>query len=86
MWHFATYNTIIVAVCHNVNMKKNFLNNLKVLRKEVGMSQLELANALKIERSTIAKYETGDREPDLGTLCQIADVLQVSLDELLGRS
>lgn len=49
------------------------------------MSQLNLANALGIERSTIAKYETGDRYPDIEMLCKIADVLKVSTDELLGR-
>lgn len=50
------------------------------------MSQAELADILGIERSTIAKYETGDRCPDLETLCKIADVLQISTDELLGRN
>ena len=61
------------------------MRNLKTLRKEVGMSQSDLANALGIERSTIAKYETGDRYPDIEMLCKIADVLKVSTDELLGR-
>ncbi len=66
-------------------MKKNLLTNLKTLRKAMGMSQADLANALEIERSTIAKYETGDRSPDIEMLCKIADVLNVSTDELLGR-
>lgn len=66
-------------------MKKHFLKNLKALRKEAGMSQADLANALEIERSTVAKYETGDRYPDIEMLCKIADILQVTTDELLGR-
>ncbi len=86
MWRFATYNIIIVTVCHYVNMKKHNLANLKILRKEAGLSQAELAAALEIERSTVAKYETGDRSPDIETLCKIADVLQISTDELLGRN
>ena len=69
-----------------VNMKKHNLANLKILRKEAGLSQAELAAALEIERSTVAKYETGDRSPDIETLCKIADVLQISTDELLGRN
>lgn len=67
-------------------MKKHNLANLKILRKEAGLSQAELAAALEIERSTVAKYETGDRSPDIETLCKIADVLQISTDELLGRN
>lgn len=86
MWHIATYNYIIVTVCHNVNMKKHCLINLKTLRNEAGMSQADLAVILKIERSTVAKYETGDRYPDIETLCKIADALGVTTDELLGRN
>lgn len=67
-------------------MKINYLSNLKLLRKEAGMSQEDLANALEIERSTVAKYETGDRSPDVEMLCKIADVLHISIDELLGRN
>ena len=50
------------------------------------MSQADLAEILKIERSTVAKYETGDRYPDIETLCKIADALGVTTDELLGRN
>ena len=67
-------------------MKNAYLKNLKSIRQSLGMSQLDLANSLGLERSTVAKYETGDREPALETLCKIADLLQVSLDELLGRN
>lgn len=86
MWRFATIYIIIVTICHNVNMKKqNMLSNLKSLRKAMGLSQYDLAKMLNVERSTIAKYETGDRYPDIETLCKIADVLNISTDELLGR-
>ncbi|MDE6059950.1 MAG: helix-turn-helix domain-containing protein [Clostridia bacterium] len=67
-------------------MKNDYLKKLKYIRQSLGMSQLDLATSLGIERSTVAKYETGDREPNLETLCKIADLLQVSLDELLGRN
>lgn len=49
------------------------------------MTQAELAATIGVDRTTVAKYETGDREPDLYTLCKIADALDVSTDELLGH-
>lgn len=61
------------------------LKNLKNLRKEAGLSQLQLAEHLNVDRSTIAKYESGEREPDLATLCKMADILQLTVDELLDR-
>jgi len=36
---------------------------MKTLRKELGLTQQELADKLKIKRNTIAKYETGRGEP-----------------------
>ena len=60
-------------------------NNIKYLRKAVGLSQQQLADKLKLERSTIAKYETNVSEPNLETLCRLADILDASTDEILGR-
>ena len=56
------------------------------LRKEKGLSQVGLAKELGVDCSTIAKYETGDRLPDLVMLCKLADFFGSSTDYLLGRS
>ena len=56
------------------------------LRKEKGLSQAALAKELGIDCSTIAKYETGDRLPDIVMLCALADYFEVSTDYLLGRA
>lgn len=56
------------------------------LRKEKGLSQVALAKELGVDCSTIAKYETGDRLPDIVMLCKIADYFEVSTDYLLGRA
>ena len=58
---------------------------LQELRKGKGLSQDALAVELHIERSTLAGYETGRREPSLRTLCAIANYFNVSVDYLLGR-
>lgn len=64
----------------------NFNEILRQLRNSRQMTQLELANALQISRSTIGMYEKGSREPDFATLEIIADYFNVDIDYLLGRS
>lgn len=58
---------------------------LKRLRHEKNLSQQELANRLKINRSTYARYETSATQPDFETLELLADFYEVSIDYLLGR-
>lgn len=55
---------------------------LKQLRKRNQMTQGDLANALKISRSTIAMYETDVRNPDHETMLQISELFNVSMDYL----
>ena len=49
-----------------------FSENLKVLRKNSGMTQKELSQALGVALSTVAMWETGNRKPDLEMLQHIA--------------
>lgn len=61
--------------------------NLKKTRIDKGMSQKEVADILKIDRSTYAKYESGTSEPNCTTLIEFANFFEVSLDWLLcGRT
>ena len=55
------------------------------LRKEKGLSQVALANQLDVDSSTSAKYETGDRFPDVIMLMKLADFFDVSVDYIIGR-
>ncbi len=55
------------------------------LRKQVGMSQFQLAKVLDVATSTLGMYETGKREPSLKVLNRIANYFNVSTDYLLGR-
>lgn len=50
-----------------------------------GMTQMEVAHHLKLDRSTYAYYETDKSRPDYDTLLRIASIYQVSTDYLLGR-
>lgn len=64
----------------------NFAERLKLLRKELNLTQEELAIKLNRTRSTIAGYETERKQPDYDTLKFIADFFNVSTDYLLGRT
>jgi len=61
-----------------------FPTRLKKARENFGYTQDELANELKIARSTIANYEKGFREPDFETLAIFANCLGVTSDWLIG--
>ena len=60
------------------------MNNLKMIRKELGLTQDEVALKLKITRQAYANYETNKRQPDPQTLIKLAELFQVSTDYLLG--
>ncbi len=59
---------------------------LASIRKEHDATQEELADYLKVSRSTIAGYETRGREPEYYLLIKIADFFGVSIDTLLGHT
>ncbi len=62
-----------------------FSENLKTLRKQKGFSQEELAARLHVVRQTVSKWEKGQSVPDAGTLIRLAEILEVSVSELLGE-
>ena len=59
---------------------------LRELRKARNVSQLKLAMDLNTNQNTISRYETGDREPGIAELINIADYFDVSVDYLLERT
>ena len=59
---------------------------LKALRKEHRYTQEFLADYLNVTRPAIGNYEKGINEPPLQTLVKLADLYQVSLDWLAGRT
>lgn len=59
---------------------------LKALRKELGLTQKEISLVLRMPRGTYVHYELGKRAPDIDILMRIADLHRVSLDFLTGYS
>lgn len=66
--------------------KGKFGETLKKLRIEKGMSQADLADIINTNRSTLANYESGNRNPDNEILYNLSKALDVSSDYLLGIS
>lgn len=60
-----------------------FKDNLMMLRKTRGMTQEELAERIDVSRQTLSKYETGESLPDVEKSRLIAEVFDVTLDELV---
>ena len=56
---------------------------LSTLRKEADMTQNEVADKLNLSRQAISKYERGETFPDISVLVMIAELFNVTLDELI---
>jgi transcriptional regulator with XRE-family HTH domain len=59
------------------------MHRIRELRIAQKLSQQELATKLGIDRSTVAKWETGTHSPRTDKLRHLAKVLNCSLEELL---
>lgn len=62
-----------------------FAQRLKHYREHANITRSEMAKHLKITPTAYGAYELGNREPKLSALCDIANILNVSTDELLGN-
>ena len=65
---------------------KSFCENFGILLKKRGWNQKEAAERLGVSQANISRWLSGEREPGLTALIQIAYGLEVTVDELLGRS
>lgn len=57
--------------------------NITSLRKQHNMTQEELAERLSVSRQTLAKWERGESDPDMQSCIKLAEMFQVTLDELV---
>ena len=67
-------------------MKEILSKRLKELRKEKGLSQMQVAICCDITEKAYQNYELNRREPKIEILVRIADLFEVSLDYLCGRT
>ncbi len=62
---------------------KTIAQKLRGIRKACGFTQQQIAAVLSVDRSTYTYYETGKTTPDIHTVKALADLFNVSVDELL---
>ena len=63
-----------------------FPERLKALRKEKGMTQIELATALGVSGGTVAMWETGRRRPSFEMFEKLTQIFDKRIDYILGTS
>lgn len=53
------------------------------LRKQIDMTQSEIADCLKVSRQSVSMYENGDTFPDISVLIAMSEIFKVSIDDLI---
>ena len=66
------------------NMAKKFAKAVLDRRKELGLTQEELARRVGTSKQMVSKYELGQRSPKVTMANAFAEALETTLDELLG--
>lgn len=61
------------------------MKNLKKAREDKGLTQEQLAEKLDVSRMSIFRWENNHSYPPISTMLRISEVLEVSVDYLLGR-
>ena len=77
--HFGTKSSIIKTM-------NKFKDRLKEIRLEKEMTRKQLADVLFVSERLISYWENGKRECNFDTLIRLADIFNITIDYLLGRS
>lgn len=66
-------------------MELKIAENIRIHRQRLNLTQSELADRLFSTKSLISNYENHVSTPDILTLWLLADIFEISIDELIGR-
>ena len=66
-------------------LKQNLANNLGYYRKQLGLTQTELAEKLNYSDKSISKWERGDGLPDLTVTAQLADIFGLTVNDMISE-
>jgi transcriptional regulator with XRE-family HTH domain len=70
----------------NLSINQIVSENITKYRKQIGITQVELAEKLNYSDKAVSKWERGESLPDVNVLMQIADVFGVTLNDLCYKS
>ncbi len=62
------------------------MNRIRDLRLKAGQKQTDLSDLLRCTAMTVSRYERGEADPDVETICRLCDIFGCTADYLLGRS
>ncbi len=65
-------------------MNKTFIENLRQVRKNCGLTQKQVATKLNIVESCYANWEQGRTEPDITTIIKLCKIFEVTANDLFG--
>ena len=65
------------------NDKNTLSKKLETLRRSKGLTQKDVADILKVNRTTYTKYETGVTEPNVSALKKLSEIFGVDMNSLL---
>lgn len=58
---------------------------IKKLREAAGLRQYELAERMGVKQASVSAWESGQAMPSAANLLKLADILDCTVDEILGR-
>lgn len=58
-------------------------NNIASARKKLGFTQEQLAEKCEVSRQAVTKWESGESEPTISNLIMLAEIFEISVDELV---
>lgn len=73
-----------MQVCEE-NLRKHFANNLCHYRKQLGLTQTDLAKKLNYSDKSISKWERGEGLPDLTVTAQIAEIFGLTVNDMIAE-
>lgn len=62
---------------------KNYKNNIRKIRRDRDITQVELSKKTGISQVAISNYETGNQKPGLDNLIKLSEALKCTIDELV---
>ena len=78
-----SYEWVLIAM-NETDFFTSLGKRMATLRKQQGYTQVQLAEMLNVKQYVVASYETGRRRPSAALLPELAQVLGVKIEEILG--